>query len=154
MSKPHSSLSPTANILLIVAWAAAAAAFLFVAEPHSPVMLAIAGAIFGAVGGTMQHLSITQASNGFLATSTLLEVRRALKATSWGSRYIRFLYFSKAALIALAFALIRQPIFGVIIGYFAGYFSLMFVREVVTLRDTYFLHRLSTNSPSRESNSA
>ena len=154
MPKPHSSLSPTTNILLIFAWAAVAAAFLFVVQPHAPIALAVVGAVLGAVGGIMQHLSITQASNGFSAAATLLEVRSALKATPWGSRYIRFLYFSKFVLIALAFVLIRQPLYGVIFGYLAGYFSLMFVREVITLRDTFFLHRLSTNAPSSEPNAA
>ena len=154
MSKPHSSLSPTTNILLIFAWAAVAAVFLFVIEPHAPVMLAVVGAVLGAIAGVMQHLSFTQATKGFSAASTLLEVRSAFKATTWGTRYIRFLYFSKFVLIALAFVLVRQPLFAVIFGYIVGYFSLMFVREVVTLRDTFFLHRLSTNAPNSEPNVA
>jgi hypothetical protein len=145
MSKPHSSLSPSINILLIFAWAAGAAVFLFVVEPHAPILLAVVGAGFGATGGIMQHLSFTQATKGFSAASSLLEVRSAFKATIWGTRYVRFLYFSKFVLMVLAVVLVRQPIFGVIMGYIAGYFSLMFVREVVTLRDTFFLYRLSTN---------
>ena len=154
MSKPHSSLSPTTNVLLIFAWAAVAAVFLFVVEPHAPVIIAVVGAVLGAVGGVMQHLSFTQATKGFSAASTLPEVRSAFKATTWGTRYIRFLYFSKFVLIALAFVLVRQPLFAVIFGYIAGYFSLMFVREVVTLRDTFLLHRLSTHAPNSEPNAA
>ena len=154
MSKPHSSLSPTTNVLLIFAWAAVAAIFLFVVEPRSPVMLALVGAVLGAIGGVMQHLSFAQATKGFSAATSLLEVRSALKATTWGTRYIRFLYFSKFVLIALSFVLVRQPFLAVIFGYLAGYFSLMFVREVVTLRDTFFLHRLSTNAPNSEPNVA
>jgi protein-S-isoprenylcysteine O-methyltransferase Ste14 len=154
MSKPHSSLSPTTNILLIFAWAAAACAFLFFIEPRCPVILAVVGAILGAIGGIMQHLSLTQATDGFSAAASLLEVRSALKATPWGTRYIRFLYFSKFVLIGLAFLLVRQPLLGIFFGYLAGYFSLMFVREVVTLRDAFFLHRLSSNPLRNEPNVA
>jgi len=148
MAKPHSSLSPTTNILLTFAWAAVAALFLFVIEPHSPIILAV----IGAVGGVMQHLSFKEATKGFSAASSLMEVRRAFKATQWGSRYIRFLYFSKFVLIALSFLHIRQPLLSVIFGYLAGYFTLMFVREIVTLRDTFFLQRLSANAPNSEPN--
>jgi len=97
----------------------------------------------------MQHLSFAQATNNFSAASSFLDVRRAFKATTWGERYIRFLYFSKFALIALAFVIIRQPLLRVVLGYLAGYFSLMFVREIVTLRDAFFLHRLSRNQAHR-----
>jgi len=147
MSKPHSSLSPITNILLIIIWAAMVASLLFVVEPHAPVMLAAVGGVLGAIGGVMQHLSITQATKGFSAASTLLEVRSALKTTTWGARYIRFLYFSKFVLIVLAFVLVGQPSLGVIFDYLAGYFSLMFVREIVTLRDTFLLHRLTPPPP-------
>ena len=154
MSKPHASLSPTTNILLLFAWAAVAAIFLFVIQPHAPILLGVVGAVLGAIGGVMQHLSFTQATKGFSAATTLLEVRSAFKATTWGTRYIRFLYFSKFVLIALAFVLVRQPVLAVIFGYIAGYFSLMFVREVITLRDTFSLHRISTNAPNSEPNVA
>jgi hypothetical protein len=147
MSKPHASLSPRTNALLIFAWAAAAAAFFFVLEPHAPLWLAPVGAALGAIGGVMQHLSLRQASAGFTGASSLLEVRAALKATAWGSRYIRFLYFCKILLAVLAFALVRQPLLAVVFAYLAAYFSLMFVREMVTFRDTIFLHRLSTMAP-------
>jgi len=154
MSKPHSSLSPKTNILLIFVWAAVAAYLLFVIEPHAPIMLAVVGAVLGAIGEIMQHLSITQATKGFSTASTLLGVRNALKATTWGTHYIRFLYFSKFVLIVVALILVRQPLLSVIFGYLAGYFSLMFVREVVTMRDTLFLYRLSRNVPMSEPNAA
>jgi hypothetical protein len=150
MSKPHSSLSPTSNILLLLAWAAVAAVFLFVVEPHAPIILAGVGASLGAIAGVMQHFSFAQARKSFSAASTFLEVRSAFKATTWGTRYIRFLYFSKFVLIALAFVLDRKPILAVVFGYIAAYFSLMFVRELVTLRDTFAPHRLLTNLSNNE----
>jgi hypothetical protein len=152
MSKPHASLSVTTNLLLIPAWAAVAAFFLFVAQPHAPLSIALAGIVLGILSAIMQHLSFAQATGGFTTATTLMEVRRAFTATTWGRRYIRFLYASNFILIALAFFLIRQPLLGVFFGYFAGYFSLMFAREVVTLRDTFQLHRLTTNAPNSEPN--
>jgi hypothetical protein len=148
MPKAHSTLSPTTNILLILAWGAAAVIFLFVIEPHVPVALALVGAVLGGVGGVMQHLSVTQASASFAAASSFMDVRRALKATAWGSRYIYWLYFSKFLLVALAFWLVRIPIQNVIFGYFTGYAALMFVRELVTLRDAFALSRLDTPTTS------
>jgi hypothetical protein len=117
MSKPHASLSITTNLLLIPAWAAVAALFLFVVQPHAPLSIALAGAVLGILGGIMQHLSFVQASAGFTAATTLMEVRRAFTATTWGRRYIRFLYASKFILVALAFLLIRQPLLAIIFAY-------------------------------------
>ena len=102
------------------------------------------GSALGAVGGVLQHLSLKVATNGFTTASSLLDVRRVFKATSWGSRYISWLYFSKGVLAIFAFLLIRQPLLSIILGYLAGYFSLMFVRELVTLRDTFHLQRLTS----------
>ncbi len=110
-------------------------------------MLGVIGTLLGAIGGIMQHLSFRDASASFTTTASLLEVRSALKATTWGRRYIRFLWSCKLLLLILAFLLIREPLFAVLFGYLAAYFSLMFVREIVTLRDTFFLHRLSTHAP-------
>ena len=144
MAKPHATLSPSTNLLLIVVWGAVAVILLFVVEPHVPLAIGLVGAGLGAVGGIMQHLSFTQAASEFGAAASLLDVRRALKATKWGSRFIVWLYFSKAVLAILAFLLIRQPFLSIVLGYLAGYMSLMFVRELVTLRDTFHLQRLSS----------
>ena len=142
MAKTHASLSPITNILLTIVWGAIAGILFFVVEPHVPPAFAIVGAVLGAVCGVMQHLSFKEATNGFTTASSLLDVRRAFKSTSWGSRYIWWLYFSKVVLAVLAFLLIRQPLLGIIFGYLAGYMSLMFVRELVTLRDAFYLQRL------------
>ena len=144
MAKPHTTLSPTINLLLIAVWGAVALVLLFVIEPNVPLAIALVGAGLGAVGGIMQHLSFTQAASEFRSAASLLDVRRALKATTWGSCFIAWLYFSKAVLVILAFLLIHQPFLRVVLGYLAGYISLMFVRELVTLRDTFHLQRLSS----------
>jgi hypothetical protein len=151
MAKSNASLSPTTNILLIIVWGLLAAYLVFVAEPHVPVIFALVGAALGASGGVMQHLSIKEASNGFTNASSLLDVRRAFKTTSWGRRYIWWLYLSKLVLALLAFLAIRHPLLAIILGYGAGYFSLMLSREIVTLRDTFYLKRLSMQEGSASS---
>jgi hypothetical protein len=150
MSKPHSSLSVATNLLLIPAWGVAAAFFVFMPQPHAPISIAAAGLVLGVVGGIMQHLSFEQAAASFTAATTLLEVRRALTATTWGRRYIRFLYASKLILVVLVFLLVRRPLYGLLFGYLAGYFSLMFAREIVTLRDTLHLRRIDSDAPESE----
>jgi hypothetical protein len=120
-------------------------AFLIV-EPRLPLTLGLVGGLLGALAGTMQHLSISQDPSRFTAASSLMGVRRALTSTAWGCKYIVWLYFCKVALLLIAFMLIREPLFRVVLGYLAAYFSLMLVRDAVTLRDTYVLHRLGNPS--------
>ncbi|HXM32850.1 MAG TPA: hypothetical protein VN921_04290 [Chthoniobacterales bacterium] len=145
MSKAHATLSPRTNILLILAWGTATVIFLLVIQPRLPLALAVAGAVLGGVGGVMQHLSFIQARASFAAASSLMEVRRALKATMWGGHYIYWLYFSKIVLVALAFWLVRSPLLNVIFGYLTGYAALMFVRELITLRDAFSLSHFDTH---------
>jgi hypothetical protein len=73
-------------------------------------------------------------------------VRRAFTGTPWGRKYIAWLYFCKVVLLLIAFMLIREPLYRVILGYLAAYFSLMLIRDAVTLRDTYVLHKLGNPS--------
>jgi hypothetical protein len=152
MAKTHASLSPITNILLIIVWGCGAAILFFVLVPPVPIALGLIGAVLGAICGVMQHLSFKAAANGFTAASSLLDVRRAFKSTAWGSRYIVGLYLSKGVLAVLAVTLIGHSVLGIALGYFAGYLSLMFVRELVTLRDTFYLQRLTSQSVSSSTN--
>jgi len=138
--KTHISLSPIFNILLILLWVLSAVFCLFVL--HVPLTVILVGCVFGALAGLMQHMSIAQDAGGFAAASSLIGVRRALKGTLWGSRYILWLYFCKIALIVIVYALIRRPLFYILFGYLGGYSALMLARELVTLRDTILLHGL------------
>jgi len=74
-------------------------------------------------------------------------VRRALTNTAWGKRYIAWLYFSKFALVLITFLLIRKPLPQALFGYLTAYFSLMLVRDIITLRDTFALHALRNSVP-------
>jgi hypothetical protein len=116
----------------------------------SPRTVALVGGLSGAVAGVLQHLSIRQASDGFLTASSLIEVRRAFTSNPWGRKYIGWLYFSKVTLFLIAFVLIRGPLDRVVLGYLVAYFSLMLVRDSVTLRDTFALRRLEGIAPSPE----
>ncbi|MGB8353480.1 MAG: hypothetical protein WCD79_06305 [Chthoniobacteraceae bacterium] len=143
MKKTHTSLSPVTNILLTITWGGIAALLFFVIRPHVPFIIAVVGAGLGIAGGIMQHLSIKEAASRFLGTSSLMEVRRAFKTTTWGSRYIAWIYISKIVLALLSIILIRSPLYSVVIGYIAGYMSFMFVREIITIRDAFYLHGLN-----------
>ena len=95
--KSHASLSPHVNALLIGVWAAAVVSAFLIVHPGLPLTIALAGGLLGAVAGVLPHLSIRQASDGFLTASSLMEVRRAFTSNPWGRKYIGWLYFSKAS---------------------------------------------------------
>jgi hypothetical protein len=146
MAKSHSTLSPRTNMLFLFIWAVGVVFAFLVVRPRLPVALGLAGGLLGAVAGTMQHLSISEDLSRFVAASSLMGVRRALTSTAWGRKYIAWLYFCKVVLLLIAFVLIREPLYRVVLGYLAAYFSLMLVRDAVTLKDTYILHRLGNPS--------
>ena len=146
--KTHTSLSPRTNMLLICVWALVVVSGFVIVQPRLPFTVAIAGGLCGALAGAMQHLSIRQDPPGFVAASSLMGVRRALTSTVWGRRYIAWLYFSKVALILVAFVLLKSSLYRVLLGYLSAYCSLMLVREVVTLKDTFDVYALRNNPSS------
>lgn len=147
MKALHASLAPKTNVILVIAEGVAVALLFIFYTPRIPLSIAAAGAALGAIAGVMQHLSFSQASNGFLDAASLMDVRRALKGTLWGSRFIFWIYFSKVILVVLAIVVIRSSLFNVLFGYVAGYISFMFIRELITLRDIFALNRLISNGP-------
>jgi len=123
MSKTHASLSPGMNAILTVVWAVFVVSAFLLVQPRLPLTLSLAGGVLGAAAGVMQHLSIKQDPNRFVAASSLMGVRRALTSTPWGRKYIAWLYFCKVVLILVAFALIREPLYRVLLGYLVAYAS-------------------------------
>jgi hypothetical protein len=134
-------------MLLIPVWALVAGLFVFLADAPASFALVLAGTVLGVAGGIIQHLGLVQASDALRAASSLLEVRRCFKSTRWGRRSIWFLYLSRLVLLALAFLIVRTALFNVLFSYLAGEYSLRFTRELVTLRDTFRLHRTVSNEP-------
>ena len=131
MSKLSKSLHFSTNIALIVAWGLASVA-LMILTPIYPLYVLVPAVILGCVGGYMQVLSFEQAKHSFLTAESMLEVRKALKLTTWGKRYLYFLWGSQVVLVLLALSTSKTPIIAVLV----GYFSLMFARELVTLKST------------------
>ena len=86
----------------------------------------------------MQLLSFKEGREKFLQTRTALEVRAKLRETKWGKRYIYFLWFAGAVLVFLSVLISKNPLFS----FPAGYFAMMFVREIVTLKPTLELRRM------------
>ena len=141
-------LPPAQHIFLTIVLGVIASILFFVIEPHVPPAIGLVGGVLGTVCGIMQHLCFTQAPDKFSKTSSflaVLDVRRAFKSTSWGRRYIWLINFSGVVLFVMAFFLIRQPLLDVFWGCLAGLMSLGFMRELITLRDSFSRQRLSSN---------
>jgi hypothetical protein len=152
--RTHTTLSPRTNLILICIWALVVFYGFVIVQPRLPFTLALAGGLCGALAGGMQHLSIKHDPHGFVAASSLMGVRRALTNTAWGRKYIAWLYLSKFALVLFAFLLLKGPLYRVLLGYLTAYFSLMLVRDVITLKDTFALSALRNSGPSTPEMSA
>jgi hypothetical protein len=138
-------------LLLIGLWGMVVVSALLTVQPRLPFTLAIAGAVLGALAGIMQHLSISQDPQRFFEASSMMGVRRALTRTPWGRRYIAWLYFSKVVLVLVALLLlVKSTVLRVLMGYVVAYMSLMLVRDVITLKDTFALRTLDKRASSSE----
>lgn len=80
MTETHFTLSPRFNAILIVVWALAAGAVLWIARPH-PVVLTSIGAAAGLLAGILQRKSVLSAPAIFAGAQSTLEVRRAFSRT-------------------------------------------------------------------------
>ena len=80
----------------------------------------------------MQLFSFKESTQSFKSASTMLVVRKALKNTKWGRRYLYFLWISNITLVLISFLATNNPLINILV----GYFLLMFVREIVTLKPT------------------
>jgi len=138
MGKPHATLRPGVNAILVLLWGPLATVFFLTCGKPYPVLVTGVAALLGLVGGIMQTLSFHQARESFLSASTMLEVRARLKGTPWGARYLRFLWSGHVLLLILSVLFSTNPALVVA----TGYFSLMFVRELITLKLTFELDRM------------
>jgi hypothetical protein len=141
MTKPHASLRPTTNIVAILAWAIAAVVTSSLVTPR-PILVMAFGVLLGVLGGYMQVLSFNEGRESFLSAITAMDVRRKMKETKWGKRYIYFLWSSGALLMIASFLISENP--ALVLP--TAYFSMMFAREIVTLKPTFELQRMQTQS--------
>jgi hypothetical protein len=111
-----------------------------VASPTPWLFLGV-GVALGACAGGIQLRSLRESSASLLTTQTAMDVRRVLSSSRTGQLYLNAFWGSMAVLFALAFYLLRGRAF---VGVLAGYSAFAFARELLTLRGTFELHRLST----------
>ena len=143
MKKVHFTLKPSTNIIMILLWGILAVCATFTSRPYSyPVVFV--GLIFGVLAGLMQSLAFAESKGAFLNTRTMIDVRNKLKKTKWGKRYIPFLWIGNISLVAVALLIGKGNL---LLEIMAGYLSLMFVRELITLKPTFELAELSKKNP-------
>ena len=137
MKKPHGTLQPKTNIVLILVWVSFAIISSTRLKPL-PIVLIATCAILGALGGVMQRLSLTEGRENFLNNQSMLEVRAQLKKTRWGKRYIYYLWSINFVILICAMTS-GNPLWA----WLSGYFTMMSAREIVTLKSTFELAKLS-----------
>ena len=125
----HSRLAPKNNIFLIIVWlTVAAASALF--ESSLTWIFWPYGLLFGVAGGLVQSAALRESSPLFAQTETWGDVRKALRSSKWGRRYLWYFWIVQIVLIILAFALLRVQAF---VGLLAGYSVFSLARELITL---------------------
>lgn len=131
----HSTLKIKTNIILTLLWLAITLILFILLKPY-PYILLIFGSGFGFVCGVLQYLSFNEAKNKLKEANTLIEVRNALKSTRYGKISIYALWFSNIMLVIITLLFSNNnPVIGIIV----GYFSLMLIREIITLKPTFEL---------------
>ena len=135
MNKPHTTLKTSTNVIFILIWGSVVVLILLMLNPW-PISILVIGAVLGMVGGLMQTLSFKESKSSFKEAKTMIEVRNSLKNTKWGKRYLVFLWSGNILLVVIAFATTKVPLLSMLL----GYFTLMFARELVTLKSTIELN--------------
>ena len=123
----------------MVIWSVVAIVVAFIASPTPWLFLAV-GVALGVCAGIIQLRALRESSASLLTAQTAMDVRRVLSSSRFGRLYLYALWSSLAVLFALAFYLLRGRAF---VGLLAGYSTFAFTRELLTLRGTFELHRLS-----------
>src|ERR1035437_3928102 len=136
----HTSLQPKTNIKLLALWGIVGVVVAFIASPIPWLFLGL-GVALGFCAGLIQLRALRESSASLLTTQTLMDVRRVLSASRSGRIYLYAFWVSMALLFVLAFYLLRGRAF---VGLLAGYSAFAFTRELLTLRGTFELRRLST----------
>jgi hypothetical protein len=134
MSNVHPFLRGKANIFIIALWGLAAVAALFLGPRPFPFGFLVIGACCGAFGGFMQLRSIAESKTAFLHSESVFGVDRALKATTWGTLYLIYLWLCIACFFLVGYLYYRRLLVGAV-----PYFAMAFVRECVTLRASFAL---------------
>ncbi len=121
-------------------------------SPLPPYGFLAAGALFGALGGTLQCMALSRAGDDLVRAPTALEVRRVLRGTAPGKIYL--LVFWGFEVVAVWIPLLRGAHLGpaVIPGPLSAWATFKLVREAITLIPTAKLAkrlRAKGDGPSR-----
>jgi putative Mn2+ efflux pump MntP len=110
--------------------------------PHAWEVFA-AAILLGIIGGILQWKSFNEAKAEFLKANTMLNVRATLKSTTWGGRYLYVLWGGNLLLVLLSIVVGRRVVggnpFSTVL---MGLFTMMCVRELITLPPTFQLRQL------------
>jgi hypothetical protein len=134
----HASLSRKTNLKMLAVWLLAAIAISVFAGPV-PWMLLACGVALGAISGGLQLRVIRQAPDALLASTTLMEVRRAMATTSTGRLYFHVFWGIAILQVALAAYLLGNRFFA---GWAASYCAYAFTRDLVAMRGVVELNAL------------
>jgi hypothetical protein len=138
----HSTLKPKNNLRLIVIWGVVGV-FTAVFLSHPMLWLFyVAGMLMGVIGGLVQLRALRQSTDLLIAANDMMSVRRALTASRSGRVYIAIFWLSNITIVVMAIVIMGSSMIG---GWLAGFCTFGFTRELITLRETYELTRLSTS---------
>ena len=133
----HATLTPKANIRMIVIFAIALLVLVFLSP--MPLWLFVAlGAVLGVAGGFLQLRALRHSSPAFIHAETALEVRRVLTSSRWGKAYLAVFWLSGLLFVALSIFMFRQQF---VFGWFAAFLMFGIVRDCITLIAVFELQR-------------
>lgn len=105
----HVSLRPATNVALMIVWLLIAYGVTLVSAGGAVALIAPA-ALVGLVAGAMQRAALRAAPDAFRAARSALEVRRALRGTVWGARYLTLFWGAQLLFVLVAVALGHEPL--------------------------------------------
>jgi hypothetical protein len=137
----HTSLQPTTNMRFLVLWCAISVVASLVASP-TPWLALVAGCVQGIFAGFLQLYALRETPALFLKTRRLMDVTDALNSSRYG-RFYYYVFYSQVALqLILSLFPFRERAL-VTLSLLAGYSAFSFMRDLVSLRGTFELQRLS-----------
>ena len=114
---------------------------LFVVQAGEPEALLGISFVIGLLLGFMQKKGLAEGMEEFNEASSMLEIRRILKSTKWGKRYIIGFWVSAILLLVLSWFLSSY----ILLGYTMSFCMVFGTRDCVTLKSTIKLSQLGSS---------
>jgi hypothetical protein len=138
----HASLTTKNSVRLLALWGVGAAAAAIATRGAVWPLLAL-GLCCGAAVGSLQRSGMRESRPAFVAASTALEVRRALRSSRAGALSVYALWLSALILFVASLYLVPQIVLWAVV---AGYAMLAFVRDLITLPELHALQNVTDGS--------